>query len=113
MGRYNNNRPRKNNKYGGITLYAKPFEATNRSTGEVFTMLKGKSVSGKITCTATQMSKDWQKQSGDSWKITVFGVGKAIYKARRAGYASAMKRRNRTQNSNISMKDLLTVLASK
>lgn len=113
VGRYNSNRQRKNNKYGGVTVYVSPHEVANRSTGEVFEMLKGKSSGGKITVTVTEMSRDWQKKSGNTHKVTVFGIGSAIYKARKGGYAYAM-RRNRNRNSNgISMKDLLTVLASK
>jgi hypothetical protein len=112
VGRNYNNRQRKNNRYGGITIYAKPYEVANRSTGQVFEMLKGKSSGGKITCTVTEMSSDWTKKSGDTHKITVFGIGSAIYKARKSGYAYAM-RRKRNMNGGVSMKDLLTVLASK
>ena len=113
MARYNNNRQRKNNKYGGVTIYAKPYEVVNKSTGEMFEMLKGKSSGGKITVTVTEMSKDWQKKSGDTHKVTVFGIGSAIYKARKGGYAYAMKRKRSMNNGGVSMKDLLTVLASK
>jgi len=113
VARYNNNRQRKNNKYGGVTIYAKPYEVANKSTGEVFEMLKGKSSGGKITVTVTEMSKEWQRKSGDTHKVTVFGIGSAIYKARKGGYAYAMKRKRNMNNGGVSMKDLLTVLASK
>ena len=50
VARYNNNRQRKNNKYGGVTIYAKPYEVANRSTGEVFEMLKGVKSLERIAC---------------------------------------------------------------
>lgn len=112
VGRNYNNRQRKNNRYGGITIYAKPYEVANRSTGQVFEMLKGKSSGGKITCTVTEMSSDWTKKSGDIYKITVFGIGLAIYKARKSGYAYVMRRKC-NMNGGVSMKDLLIVLVSK